>query len=138
MVRRLVKEQHVRALQQNLCELDAHTPATGELACRTVEVGPFEAKPRQCALHRRLVIVSSHHHKAVLCLRKAINKFKITFAFVVGSLRHLPLHAVKTRLHFGVPRKGLARFLAHGSIIRQLHYLRQIAYCLPSGYVYRS
>ena len=39
----LVEQQHIRTAQQNLGQLDTHTPTTRELGGRTVEVGTLEA-----------------------------------------------------------------------------------------------
>ena len=44
VVGRLVEQQHVRVLQQDFCQFDAHTPTTAEFACLTFEVFSFKSE----------------------------------------------------------------------------------------------
>ena len=43
MVRRLVEEQDIRTLQEDLRQLDTHSPATRELGRGAIEVRALEA-----------------------------------------------------------------------------------------------
>ena len=56
VVGRLVQQQYVRFLQQQFGKLDAHAPATAEIACLTVEVLSGESEAEQCLFNVLFVI----------------------------------------------------------------------------------
>ena len=56
VVGRLVQQQYVRFLQQQFGKLDAHAPATAEIACLAVEVLSGESEAEQCLFNVLFVI----------------------------------------------------------------------------------
>ena len=56
MVRRLVEQQHVRFLQQQLRQFDAHPPSATEITRLTSEVFPAETESEQRFLYILLVV----------------------------------------------------------------------------------
>ena len=44
VVGRFVEEEYVGRPEEEFSEFDAHSPSSGELACRAVEVGALEAE----------------------------------------------------------------------------------------------
>jgi len=57
VVGRLIKQQHIRALQQQLGQFDAHAPTSAEFVGGSIEVCPCKAQPGQRFLHLGLVVV---------------------------------------------------------------------------------
>ena len=127
VVGRLVEQQYVGASQQNLCQLDTHTPAAAELLRRAVEVVACESQTGKCALYLCLVVVATHHHVVVVLLREPLHQFGIFRAFEVGALSHLLVELLYLRLQLSRVGKRLACFLLYGRVILQHHHLRQIA-----------
>ena len=56
VVRRLVEQEHVRFLQQQLCQLDAHPPAAAEIARLPLEILAGEPEAEQRLFHIFLVV----------------------------------------------------------------------------------
>ena len=127
VVGRLVEQQYVGASQQNLCQLDTHTPATAELLRRAVEVVACESQTGKRAFYLCLVVVATHHHVVVVLLRELLHQFGIFRAFVVGALSHLPVELLYLRLQLSRVGERLACLLLYGRVILQHHHLRQIA-----------
>ncbi len=59
---------------------------------------------------------------------KAIHKSHVVGALIVGAVGHLLLQPVEPTFHLHVVGKRLARLLANGGVVGELHHLRQIAY----------
>ena len=102
MVGRLIEEKYIRLLEQDLCQLDTHTPSTGELSGRTVEVFTGETQTAQRALYLSLVVFTTHHHIAIMFLGEFLHELGIALALVVGAVSHFLLHLVEARLHLGI------------------------------------
>ena len=134
MVCRLVKQQHIGFLQQNLCQFDAHTPSSGELRGWPVEVAAHEAQSLQRAFHHRLVLLAAHHEVAFVQRREPLYESHIVFCLVVSPLSHLALHVLESPAHPDGFGERLARLVAHGGVVLQLHHLRQIAHRGGVGY----
>ena len=127
MVGRLIEQQHIRLLQQNLGQLDAHAPSSGELTGRSLEILAGETESAQGSLYLSLVVFAAHHHVALVLLGELLHQLGIAFALIVSAVGHLLLHLVEACLHLGIVGESLSGFLLHGGIILQFHHLWQVA-----------
>ena len=59
MVGRLIKQQHIGFLKQDLRQFDTHAPTTGELRGRPFEVCAQESESHQRPFYLRLVVLGS-------------------------------------------------------------------------------
>ena len=134
----LVEKEHVGMLEKNLRQLNAHTPTTGKLARRPVEIAAFKAQSGERALHLSLVVLSSHHHIALMGLGELINQGHVVFTLIISALGHLLLHLVELLLDMDMSGESLSRFLAHGSVILKFHHLWQIAHGRAVGHRHRT
>ena len=98
MVGRLVEQQHVRLLKQNLRKLDAHSPTARELIGRTVEVCSEETETRQRALNLSLIVIAAHHHVALMLLSEFLHKSHIRLRLIVGALCQLAVQFINLLL----------------------------------------
>ena len=89
VVRRLVQQQQVGFLQQQLGQLDAHAPAAREFGGLAREVAPFEAQPQQNALHVFLIVGEVHGIELLGDGRDLLDQPHVRLAFVVGAGREL-------------------------------------------------
>ena len=121
-------------LEKDLCQLNAHAPTAGELTSRPVEVTALEAQTRQGTLHLSLVILSSHHHIALMGLGELVNQGHVVFTLIVGALGHLLLHLGELLLDMDMSGESLACFLAHSCVILKFHHLWQIAHGRAVGH----
>ena len=128
MVRRLVKQQYIRMLQQQLSQFDTHTPASRELTSRPVHIPALEAKARQRPLQVCMIIVTAHHFQMLSSMRKLLAQLHITLALVILTACKICLHRLYTPLQLRYICKCLLRFLTHRAPVTQDHYLRQIAH----------
>ena len=128
VVGRLVEQEHVGLLQENLGELDAHAPATGELARGAVEVAALEAQTGEGALEGGFVVVSAEHHVAVVLESELLDQLGIALALVVGAVGHFLLQPLDALLHAGGVDEGFAGLFDDGGVVGEFHHLRQIAY----------
>ena len=62
----LVEQQHVGMTQENLRQLNTHTPTSGELAGGTLKVAAQEAQAYQRTLDSSLLSLSTKHHIALV------------------------------------------------------------------------
>ena len=128
MVGRLVKQQHIRFLKQDLRQFDTHSPTARELRGRTFKVCAQESESHQRPFYLRLIVLSPQHHIAFVLSGIFLNQRQITFALVVRTLRQFLVHLVDARFHLGDVGKGLLSLFTHRCIVLQDHHLRQIAY----------
>ena len=128
VVGRLVEQQHVGTLQQYLCQLYTHAPATAELAGRALQVFASETQSHECPLQFCLAVVGTHHHVAVVLLCEAFHQRHVAVALVVSTLAQLLLEALHTLFHPSHVGKGLLGLLTHRGVVLQHHDLRQIAH----------
>ena len=117
MVGGLVKQQHVRALQQYLCQFDTHAPASRELAGGTFQIGPFEAKSCQRPFYLGLTVLSTHHQITLMLLGKALDKSQIALTLVVRTLSQLLVHLVQPFLQLRHIRKGFLSLSPDGRVV---------------------
>ena len=90
----LVEEQYVGLLEQNLGQLDAHSPSAREFACGAVEVGLSETESCQRALQLSVIVRTAHHAKALVGLCESFHERHVFGALVVGALGQLLVQAV--------------------------------------------
>jgi len=128
VVGRLVEQEHVGLLQENLGELDAHAPATGELARGAVEVAALEAQTGEGALEGGFVVVAAEHHVAVVLESELLDQLGIALALVVGAVGHLLLQPLDALFHAGGVDEGFAGLFDDGGVVGEFHHLGQIAY----------
>ena len=126
MIRRLVQQQHVRMLQQQLSQLDTHTPTARKLAHRPVQVPALEAQAHQRPLHVGMIIAATHHLQTLGSMRKLLAQPHIPLALVILATGKLSLHRPYTSLQLSYIGKSLLRLLAHRTAVTQHHHLRQI------------
>ena len=127
MVGRLVEQQHVGFLKQDLSQFDTHAPTAAELTGRTLKVGTLKAQSHQGALDFSLVVLSTHHHVAVMFLGELLHQRHIVSTVIVRSLCQLLVHAVDALFQLRDVGKGFLSLLAYRRVILQHHHLRQIA-----------
>ena len=127
VVGRLVQQQYVRAAEQQLGQLDAHAPSTRKLACGAVEVRTAEAQALERALYLGLIVGASHHQKAVVLVREAVDELLIVLTLVVGTVGQFLVHALDVGLHLEDVFEGQLGFLHHRPLVAQHHHLRQVA-----------
>ena len=127
MVGRLVEQQHVGLLQQNLRQFDTHTPASGEFAGGTLEVGSHKSQSDECAFYLCLIVICPHHLIAFMLLGEALHQGQIVVALIIGTLSQLLVHLVNALLHLPDIGECLLSLLPDGGIVLQVHHLRQIA-----------
>ena len=127
VIGRLVQQEYIGLHQKEFGQLDAHAPASGELAGGTVKILAAEAQTLQGALQFALVIIAPHQGEAVILSRKTVNQLLIAVGVVVRTLGHFVLQGGQMRLQvMDVGKSGLC-LLTHCTGVRQLHHLRQIA-----------
>ena len=84
MVGRLVQQQHVGFLQQQLCQLDTHAPSAAELAGLPPEVVALESQSEQCFLDVGVIVDLFDRIKLLAECRDTLDQLHITVRFVVG------------------------------------------------------
>ena len=87
MVRRLVEQQQVRLLQQQLGQRDAHLPAAGELFGVALPVFLAEAQPAQHRAHLRVERVAVVRAEFAIHAVKALADLRVLRAGRI-KLRH--------------------------------------------------
>ena len=117
MVGRLVQQQHVGLLKQDLGQFDTHTPTARELLRGALEVRPHEAQAHQRALQFGLAALRPHHQQAFVLGGIALHKCHIVGALVVGALAQLALQPLHPRLHVSNARKGLLGLFPHRGVV---------------------
>ena len=126
VVRRLVQEQQVGFLQQQLGQLDAHAPAAREFGGLAREVAPLEAQPQQNALHVFLVVGEVHGIELLGDGRDLLDQPHVRLAFVVGAGRELLVERRDPPLDFEQVFEGPRRLLDERAPVLHLKVLGQI------------
>ena len=117
VVRRLVEEEDVGLLQEELCQLDTHTPAPTELARLSREVASLEAKTKERQLDS-LVIVDLFNSVVLLTqCRHLLDNRHILGAIVVGAGIESLVELLHTGCHLVDVAEGLLSFLEDGAPI---------------------
>ena len=115
MVRRLVEEKDVGLLQEELCQLDTHTPAPTELARLSREVASLEAKTKERQLDS-LVVVDLFDSVVLLTqCRHLLDDRHILGAIVVGAGIKGLVELLHTGCHLVDIAEGLLSFLEDGA-----------------------
>ena len=125
----LIEQQHVGATQQQLRQLDAHAPATAELARGSVEVGSFKAQAHERLLDFGLDVVALQQRTQLSLLRHAFNQFLVSVTVIVSSFGQFLIHAVDGVIHLLQVFESTPGFLLYREFIMELHLLRQVADC---------
>ena len=126
MVGRLVEQQHVGRLEQQLGKFDTHTPSSGEFARRAVEVRALKTKSEQRLLH---VLFEVRHVYGVEFLRERRHFFyelHIFVALVVGACGKFVVDAVYFCLYLVQMGESLAGLVEHCATVFCHQVLRQI------------
>ena len=127
MVGRLIEKQHVRVLEQKLCQFDAHAPATAEFRSRAVEVVALEAETQQCLLD--ILLKVSHVDGIELLAHRGnlLDQCHIVVALIVGACGKLIVHLVDLCLHCLEMSECLTSLLEHRAMVFGHEVLRQVA-----------
>ena len=126
VVGRLIEQENRRTTQQQLRQLDPHTPSPAEFAGRAGEVGTLETQPEQCLFDLLLAVHSTQNIESVRRVVEAMQQFFILGAFVIGPFGNLGIQPVDFAFqseHLGECRFGLVE---KGRRIGYLHLLGQI------------
>ena len=86
MVSRLVKKQYIRAAQEQLSQLDAHTPTTAKLGSRAGKVFTAKTQSYQRALYLSLIVSTSHHQEAFIVMSKLLNQIMISLRIIIRAV----------------------------------------------------
>ena len=117
VVRRLVEEEDIGLLQEELCQLDTHTPAPTELARLSREVASLEAKTEERQLDS-LVVVDLFDSVVLLTqCRHLLDDRHILRAIVVGTGIEGLVELLHTGCHLVDVAEGLLSFLEDGAPI---------------------
>ena len=127
MVRRLVEEQDVRTLQEDLRQLDTHSPAAREFCRGAIEVRALKAQAKERLLDISLDAPRAMHEELVGALSVALDKLHIIRAIVVGTRRHLFGEALDFGLQLRDMAEDLLTLTEDGTLVARLHHLRQVA-----------
>ena len=127
VVRGLVEQEHRRATQEQLCQLDTHTPATRKLARGAVEILASETQSEQRLFDVGLAAVATQDVIAVVALVKTVHQLLIFGRFVVVALGQRGCNALNLSLDCQHLGKGFGRFVDERSGVGHLHLLRKIA-----------
>ena len=121
VVRRLVEQERVGALQQDLRERDAHLPAAGEVADVAVDEVRREAEAREDLPRPRLERVAVEGVEARLHLAEALDQgLELVEALGVG---HAVLEQVELVGHVGDLAGARHRLLDDGAAVHVAHAL---------------
>ena len=126
VIRRLIEQQHVRFLQQQLRQLDTHPPSTAEITRLTLEIRPLEPQSEQSLLHILLIIRGINRIKLLTQCRDFLNQCHITVALVIRPRLQLLVQPLDLRLHFVQMSECLCRFFKHRPPVFRHQVLRQI------------
>ncbi len=128
MVCRLVEQEHVGVLQQQLGQFDAHAPSAAEFACAAVEIGAFESQSCQGAFHVGASVLCSGHLQAFCQMAAEFYQGVVFLAFIVFALGQCAVDALELAFHIFYFGKGRFGLFDESFCVGQLHHLRQVAY----------
>ena len=128
VVGRLVKQQYIGVLQQQLRQLYAHAPSTAELPRGACEILACESKSCERALNLCLVVAAAHHGVLLVQVGILVNELVILLALIVIALGKFVVHLLKTGLHLMYMLKGKLGLLVYRAAVGVVHHLWQIAY----------
>ena len=128
MVGRLVEEQYIGFLQQDFGQLDTHTPTTRELRCGTLEITTLKAQTGERTLYLGFIVLSTHHHIALVLGSIFLNQLHVALALVIGTFSKFLIHLIQALLHTSVISKSFLCFFTNGGIVLQNHDLWQVAH----------
>ena len=127
VVGRLVEQKEVGLGQQELGQLDSHTPSPRELARGSGEVLLTESQSDECPFDFRLIVETTHHVEALVLMCEAFDELKVVVRVVVGASGQLVVHGRQTLLHHLHLREGFLRLLHDRGVVADDHDLREIA-----------
>ena len=79
MVGRLIEQQHIGALEQNLSQFNTHSPPSAKLRGGAVEVSALKAQANQGFLYLGFIVLALIHCTQIVFVRQCINQILITF-----------------------------------------------------------
>lgn len=145
VVRRLVEEEDIGLLQEELRQLDTHTPAPTKLARLSREVASLEAKAKERQLDS-LVVVDLFDSVVLLTQRRhLLDDRHILGTIVVGAGIEGLVELLHTGCHLVDVAEGLFSFLEDGAPIFGEEMLGKVSYLhtrgdvdLPAGRLART
>ena len=127
VVGRLVQQEDRGATQQQLRQLDTHTPTARELGRRTTKVASFEAQAEQRLFDIGIARLTTQQLVHLLCLIQAVQQVGIGLALVILARSHLTGHLLDLGLQAQHLLEGFAGLLDQRRRIVHAHRLRQVA-----------
>ena len=145
VIRRLVEEKDIGLLQEELCQLDTHTPAPTELARLSREVASLEAKTEERQLDS-LVVVDLFDSVVLLTQRRhLLDDRHILGTIVVGAGIEGFVELLHTGCHLVDVAEGLLSFLEDGAPVFGEEVLGKVGHLhtrgdvdLPAGRLART
>ena len=126
VVRRLVEQEYVWVLEEQLGQLDAHAPSATEGGGGLVEVGTLETKAEQGFLHIFLEVGEVDGVELLAHGRHLLDKLHVRVALVVGALGQLLVHGFNLALHGMEVGKRLAGLFEDGAPVLGHQVLGQV------------
>ena len=111
MVGRLIEQQHIGALEQNLSQFNTHSPPSAKLRGGAVEVSALKAQANQGFLYLGFIVLALIHCTQIVFVRQCINQILITFRLVIGALCQLNIQFINLLIQFINVTEGLLHLL---------------------------
>ena len=127
VIRRLVEEQNVGFLEQQLRQLDAHPPSTAKLAGLPSEVGALETQAHQRLLDIGMIVNIFNGIEFLAQRRDTLDKLHVIVGIIVGPRLQLPVQFVYLRLHLVQVGESLLRLLEDSPPVVHHQVLGQIS-----------
>ncbi|MPL94131.1 hypothetical protein SDC9_40279 [bioreactor metagenome] len=126
MICRLIEQQQIRSLQNNLCQFDTHPPSSTEFSALTIEIGTVETESYQRFFYFCLIITTINYLKIFLRMRQFFNDSMVILTVIISSGGQFSPHTVDILFQLFDVFKSLFGFLHHGSTFVVNHVLRQV------------
>ena len=128
VIGRLVEQEHIGILKQELRQLDTHTPTATELAGRFVEVFAQETQTEQGLLHIFLEVSEVDGIELLAHSRYLFDERHIFIALVVGTFGQFLVDGFYFGLHLMKVGESLRCLLEHGASVFGHQVLRKIGH----------
>ena len=99
VIGRLVEQQHIRILQQELCQLNTHSPSTAEVTRRLVEVLAQETEAEQCLFYIFLKVCQVDGIELFAHRRYFFDESHVFIALIVGTFGQFLVDGFNFRFH---------------------------------------
>ena len=113
-------------MQEELCQFDAHTPATGEITCGAREIAALESETEKHLFHVFFEVGEIDGVEFLAHGRHLFDECHVFVALIVGALHELGVEGFDLALHVLEMLEGLARFFEYGATIFGHEVLRQV------------